>query len=90
MKTINTETSRAARISGVTYVAVILLGVCSVNIIKSHLISPDNISDTIQNIKANETLFRTGIISELVMYVLVIVLSISLYVLLKNIDHNLV
>ena len=89
MKTINTETSRAARISGVTYVAVILLGVCSVNIIKSHLISPDNISDTIQNIKANETLFRTGIISELVMYVLVIVLSISLYVLLKSIDHNL-
>jgi hypothetical protein len=89
MNAITVETSRAARTAGIAYVLIILMGVFSENIINSRLVSPDNISDTIASIRSNEVLFRVGVVTELVMYVLVIALSISLYVLLKNIDRNL-
>lgn len=38
---------------------------------------------------ANELLFRVGIASEILMYVLVILLSFALYVLLKPVNRNL-
>jgi len=78
-----------ARIAGLTYIIVILLGVFSVNFIASSLIVPDDIAATHKNISDNEFLFRISVASETVMYLLVILLSLALYVVLKTVDNNL-
>jgi len=78
-----------ARVAGLTYIIVILLGVFSVNFIISTLIVPDNLVATYNNISANEFLFRISLVSEVVMYLLVILLSLSLYVVLREVDKNL-
>jgi len=65
------------------------LGVFSVNFIASSLIVPDDIAATHKNISENEFLFRISVTSETVMYLLVILLSLSLYVILKTVDKNL-
>ena len=78
-----------ARVAGLAYIIVILLGVFSVNFIISALIVPDNIAATYSNISENEFLFRISVACETLMYLLVILLSLSLYIILKTIDKNL-
>jgi len=78
-----------ARVAGLAYIIVILLGVISVNFIVSSLIVPGNNAATFDNISGNEFLFRIGVASEALMYLLVMSLSLSLYVVLKTVDKNL-
>lgn len=78
-----------AKVAGLAYIIVILLGVFSVSFIESRLIVPDNNAATYGNISGNEFLFRISVVSEVLMYLLVILLSLSLYVVLKPIDNNL-
>ena len=81
--------NKYARVAGLAYIIVILLGVFSVNFIVSALIVPDNIIATYSNISENEFLFRISVACETLMYLLVILLSLSLYIILKRIDKNL-
>jgi hypothetical protein len=78
-----------ARVAGLTYIIVILLGVFSVNFIVSTLVVPDDITATYNNISENEFLFRISLVSETFMYLLVILLSLLLYVALKTVNRNL-
>lgn len=78
-----------ARVAGFAYVATIILGVFSVNFVESRLIVPGNDALTVNNIMANELLFRVDITSEIIMYMLVILLSLALYVVLKTVNKNL-
>ena len=78
-----------ARVAGLTYIIVILLGIFSVNVIKSSLAVPDNNTATYSNFAGNEILFHIGVASEVLMYLLVILLSLSLYVVLRTVDNNL-
>ena len=78
-----------ARIAGLTYIIVILLGVFSVNVIESSLIVPGNDAATFSNISGNEIQFRIGVASEILMYLLVILLSLSLFVVLRTVDKIL-
>jgi hypothetical protein len=78
-----------ARVAGLAYIIVILLGIFSMNFIESNIIVPNNISATYSNILGNETLFRISLLSETIMYLLVILLSLSLFVVLKTEDKNL-
>lgn len=84
-----TKINTYARVAGLAYIIVILLGVLSVNFITANLITPDSIVATYNNILDNEFLFRIGLVSETIMYLLVILLSLSLYVVLKTINKNL-
>lgn len=77
------------RVAGLTYIIIILLGVFSVNFIVSAIVVPDDIAATYKNISENEFLFRISLASETVMYLLVILLSLSLYVILKSVNNNL-
>jgi len=77
------------RVAGLTYIIIILLGVFSVNFIASAIVVPDDIAATYKNISENEFLFRISLASETVMYLLVILLSLSLYVILKSVNNNL-
>ena len=78
-----------ARLAGLTYIIVILLGVFSVNFIESNLIVQNDKAATYSSIMENVFLFRISLVSEAFMYLLVIILSLSLYVVLKTVDKNL-
>jgi hypothetical protein len=78
-----------ARVAGLTYVLVIVLGIVSAGIlVESNIIKGDDVA-TVSNIKAHELQFRIGILGELLMYALVVVLSLALYVLLRTVNRNL-
>ena len=77
------------KIAGLTYIIIILLGIFSVNIIESSLIVPGNDAATFRNIVEHKFLFRIGVASETLMYLLVILLSSSLFIILRTVDKNL-
>lgn len=77
----------AARIAGLTYILIILIGVLKVNFIEPAVLMAGN-NDLVNNILENAELFRIGIASEIVMYLLVIVLSVSLYLILRPVDKD--
>jgi len=78
-----------ARVVGCLYMFIIIIGIINGIFIDSNLIVSGNDSETVNNILANELLFRIGILSILVMYAGVVILSWALYVLLKNVNRNL-
>jgi len=79
---------RYSRIAGLTYLLVILVGILKVNFIEPAVMGTGDGSPA-ANILAHELLFRTGIACEMIMYLLVIILSLSLYQLLKAVDKAL-
>jgi hypothetical protein len=89
--TTHTETSVLvySRIAGIAYLATIVLGIVGVNFIASNLVVPGDDPATVKNITENGLLFRVGIASEILMYVLVVLLSFALYVVLKKVNRNL-
>ena len=78
-----------ARVAGVAYVIIIMLGILSVGFLVESNIVEGNDAATVNNIMANELLFRIGIAGEIMMFVLVVLLSLALYVILKTVDKNL-
>jgi len=78
-----------ARVAGLAYVVVIMLGIFSVSYIDSNILVPGNDAETVDNIMNNELRFRISIASEIIMYVLVVLLAHALYVILKTVNRNL-
>ena len=77
------------RVAGLSYVIIILLGIFSVSFIDSNIVVLGNDAATFNNMMAHEFRFRISVVSELVMYALVILLSLALYVVLKTVNRNL-
>ena len=77
------------KVAGLTYIIIILLGIFSVNVIESNLIVPGNNAATFRNIVEHKFLFRIGVTGEVLMYLLVILLSSSLFIILRTVDKNL-
>lgn len=86
-----TETSLLiyARVAGLAYLITICLGIFSVSFIESNLVISGDNAATVNNIIENEFLFRIGIASEILMYVLVVLLAWALYQILKTVNKNL-
>ena len=78
---------KAARYAGFLYLT-IFLGPLAY-LIRLSLIVPGDTAATVNNIMANEGLFRIAIVSELIMQVFWSVLMLALYVLLKPVNKNL-
>ncbi len=78
-----------ARVAGLAYILVILLGIVSVGLVESRLIVPGDDAATVNNIIANEFLYRAGIASELMMFVFVVMLSLALYLILRPVNEDL-
>jgi hypothetical protein len=91
MSVTTTETSFQvyARVAGLMYLVVILLGIFSVSYIDTNIVVPGNDAATVNNILENELRFRISVLSEIVMYVLVVLLSLALYVVLKSVNNTL-
>ena len=84
----NIPPGKTAKIAGLTYILIIIVGVLKVNFIEPSVIVTEGYG-LVNNILANEFLFRIGIACETIMYILVIALSLALYIILKPIDKNL-
>ena len=87
--TVDATLQKAARVAGLAYVLIIVLAILKVNFLESNLIVSGNDASTTNNIMANELLFRIGVVSEIIMFLLVVILSLALYVILKTVNKNL-
>jgi hypothetical protein len=78
-----------ARVAGVAYLVITIVGVLYGILVESKLVVSGNDAATATNILANESLFRTGIVLVLIIYVSVVVASWALYVILRTVHENL-
>ena len=80
---------KTARTAGFLYLLVIVFGIFALMYVRPGLIEPGDAGATASNIMASESLFRVGIVSELIMYVCFLLLPLPLYTLLKSTNKNL-
>jgi hypothetical protein len=86
--TIDESQRRAAKVAGYSYL-ITLVTVVSVNFgIHDRLIAENN-AETVRNILAHETLFRIGVVGDLIYCVGVVMLLTALYVILKPVNQAL-
>ena len=86
-----TETSPQvyARIGGVLYLIIIVIGFCSEFFVRDKLVVPGDVTATANNIVASESLWRISIAGELILLVCAVALTLILYVLLTPVNRNL-
>jgi hypothetical protein len=86
-----TETSPRvyARIGGVLYLIIIVIGFCSQFFVRDKLVVFGDVTATANNLKASESLWRFSIAGELILLVCSVSLTLILYVLLRPVNKNL-
>jgi hypothetical protein len=80
---------RAARIAGISYVAIFLLAIFANFVVREGLVEPDNAAATVANINGSMGLFRLGMIAFLVVFVMDVVISWALHMIFREVDHDL-
>jgi hypothetical protein len=80
---------KKARIAGILYLALVLIGPIRLIYIPSVLFVSGNVAATVQNIVAHEFLFRIGIFADLVTATLDIFVVLALYRLLADVSRPL-
>src|SRR5215218_1739636 len=78
-----------ARIAGLLLLIVAVLGPFSLLCVPSTLFVPGDASATADNIRASEGLFRLGIVSDSLIFLIEVVLTALLYVLLRPVSRTL-
>ena len=81
-------TDKAARVAGAIYLSMVVTGPFSLMYVPGKLIVRGNPAATAGNILAHETLFRFGILADLVGAVLFILLGLALYRLLAGVNKT--
>jgi Domain of unknown function (DUF4386) len=87
--TSSTERAKVARLAGALYITQMALGVFGESFVRGSLVVAGDATRTAQNIVASEGLFRLGIVTDLLTYAGVIVLTWALFVLLAPVNRNL-
>jgi hypothetical protein len=90
MKTHTAETSPLvpARVAGLLYLMVIPLGIFALYVSSTLIVAGDSAA-TAANIRASETLFRLGMVSDMLAPIILMVVVLFLYRLLRPISKNL-
>ena len=78
-----------ARIGGVLYLIIIIIGFCSGFFVRDKLAVSGDVTATANNIMASESLWRITIAGELILLVCSIALTMILYVLLRPVNKTL-
>ena len=78
-----------ARIGGILYLLIIIVGALGEIFIRGKLIVPGDAMSTANNIMASQSLWRIGIAGDLLMHVCDIPLMLIFYVLLRPVNKNL-
>ena len=81
--------NRNARIAGFLYFLVIALGMLNNLFVLPNIIVPNDFAKTTSNILQSNSLYRLSIVLDVVMFVMVTSLAVSLYIVLKNVNRNL-
>jgi hypothetical protein len=81
-------TDKAARIAGAVYLSLVLTAPFSLLYVPGKLIVRGNATATADNILTHETLFRVGIVGELLGAVIFILLGVALYRLLSGVNKT--
>ena len=82
------STKKTARIAGVLYLILAITGAYGIIFIPSKIIVPGDAAATASKLLANEFLFRTGIINDLISNIIFVFLVLVLYRLLKQVNLN--
>jgi hypothetical protein len=85
-----TETTprRAALIAGVGYLALFVLAIFANFFVREGLVDPNDAAATFANIANHEFLFRTGLVSFLIIFILDVLIAWALYVLFKTVSRQ--
>jgi hypothetical protein len=78
-----------ARIGGVLYLIIIVIGFCSEFFVRDKLVVSGDVAATANNIMASESLWRISIAGELMLLVCAVTLTLIFYVLLRPVNKNL-
>jgi hypothetical protein len=78
-----------ARVAGLLYLVVFVLGIFSELYIHQDLIVPGDAATTANNIMASESLLRLGFVSDLIRQIVLILLPLVLYKILKPVNRNI-
>jgi hypothetical protein len=78
-----------ARIGGVLYLIIIVIGFSTEFFVRDKLVVPGDVTATANNIAAAEPLWRTSIAAELILLVCAVALTLILYVLLRPVNRNI-
>ena len=89
-RSIETSPQVYARIAGVLYLLIIVMGGLDQLFIRGRLVMSGDAMSTAKNIMAAESLWRIGIAGDLIMHVFDIPTILILYILLKPVNKNLV
>lgn len=84
-----TTLNKNARVAGALYLLASLIGVVRLIYIPKTLIVDGNAAATAANIASHESLFRFGIMTDLIAGALFLFVTLALYRLLKDVDHRL-
>ena len=80
-------TAKAARVAGAIYLLLVFTGIFSLMYVPSKLLVRGDATATAANILAHETLFRSGIVVNLIGTVIFICLGFALYRLLSGVNQ---
>jgi hypothetical protein len=87
-KTVDTSPQLYARIGGVLYLIIIVIGFCSELFVRDKLVV-SGVTATANNIMASESLWRISIAGDLILLVCAVPLTLILYVLLRPVNKHL-
>jgi hypothetical protein len=79
---------RAARIAGVSYIAMFLLAIFANFVVREGLVEPGNAQATVGNISESIGLFRLGLVAFLAIFVLDVVIAWALHVVFRDVDRD--
>jgi Domain of unknown function (DUF4386) len=79
---------QAARIAGYGYLAISALSIFANFFVRVRLIEPDDAAATASNIMDSETLFRVGLVSFLIVFMLDVVVAWALYLFFKPVNTD--
>lgn len=80
--------NKTARLAGLLYLVIVATGVFSLLYVPSQLDVHGNAFETIDNIARSESLFRLGLLAEILQYTLFLLLPMVLYRLLRTVDES--
>ena len=89
IKTAETSPQIYARIGGVLYLIIIVIGLFTEIFVRSKLIMSEDVTSTANNILASEQLWRIGFAGSLIMLLCAIPLALIMYVLLRPVSRNI-
>ena len=81
--------NKLARMTGVLYFLVILMGVASEIMVRNFIFVPGDIASTVNHISAYEPIFRLGFVISLTRFAVFIILVLALYKLFRPVDKDL-